>query len=968
MASNENFYKRLRSLSGISDKLNESKGLDTRTLVNFERSKDGTAYGIVKENHNYFIKKSLVKGDALKASDFTHINGIENKGRYEFKSLSEAEKQRNFYVKGINEAWDQGGVFLKEDHATSSAPKLDVKEDINSFLKSRINEGKKSIDIDREKKFKTNLTPTKTETSKRGLMPEAADVAVKKALGLLKEEAIVTSDSEIKDKDKVSEKSGKEESTSPINDKNAKKEADKATGTGKKDANKKGDDSKSIAVNQANKTLKENEDLSTADSQIVINDSPANSKASKEAAQAPINDENAKKEAEKRDAKGSASAAISNNADEQEESDPFEDKENVGEGDSDIVSEDVNKGKPFDKKSAGGKDIVAADSDQKDGDKIANKSGHEKPEAPYNNYNQPEKGHKAQKGVELKAKASEKDIVSEGDIITADSEQKESDVVANKTKVNLPKKTGKSEITADSELNASKALANMTKTKLPNPIAEGADLSTADSEIDATSSLANDVSEAGDDGEAELDAAAAALGDLDVAAAEEPAAEPVADAGVEDAPETEEQGGEDAAALAASNDSEQGGGEDALAADAEGDGQAEEPVADDAGEAGGEDLMTKEIEKLVGKLTQKVRNTDLTPDQAKGFLKSLIDSFENDLGEVDVEDRKQMSDKILKAQTGNIGDDDGSGEEEVDTDAGQDVETGMDKSAEAAIDSKIEDLNAGGDAENPAGEPAAADAGVEEPVKEMAEMSDDMCSECGTFESYMEARGYSKDSLSECSASEMGNLVSSYAQAHDEGLNDGDFESVALYVTPEVANEVKEYGQGGFIEKLQPYLENISEDQQVQFGAHEPMLSPVEEDAEDGVEDVASEIEGGEDVVASEIEGSEDIAAEPIGFAQTAQTLGAGVAKPTGAGTKSVEIDLNNGKVSVQVSESEQKIRKYVRAKLEELDGKRKPSMNESKKSESLKKLDRLIEQQWKLNGKNIENVIAKEFSKNGKK
>lgn len=935
MTSNENFYKRLRSLSGINDKINESKGLDTRTLVNFERSKDGTAYGIVKENHNYFIKKSLVKGDTLKASDFTYINGIENKGRYEFKSLSEAEKQRNFYVKGINEAWDQGGVFLKEEHSsTTSSPKLDVKDDVNSFLKSRITEGKRSLDIDREKKFKTNLAPTKVEPSRRGLMPEAADVAVKKALGLLKEEAIVTADSEIKDKDKVSEKSGKEESTAPINDKNAKTKADKATATGKKDANKKGDDSKSIAVNQANKALKEGEDLSTADSQIVINDSPANSKASKESAQAPINDENAKKEAEKRDAKGSASAAISNNTDEQEESEPFEDKENAGEEQSDIVSEDVSKGKPFDKKSAGGKDIVAADSDQKDADKIANKSGHEKPEAPYNNYNQPEKGHKMQKGAELKADASEKAIVSESDIITADSEQKESDVVANKIKVNLPKKTGKSEITADSEINASKALANMTKTKLPNPIAEGADLSTADSEIDAASSLANDVNEAGDDGESELDAAAAALDDLDVATAEKPAATPVADAGTDAAPETgEEESGEDVAALAAAED---GGDDDvALAGDAE----------------GGEDLMTKEIEKLVGKLTQKVRNTDLTPDQAKGFLKSLISSFENDLGEIEVEDRKEMSDKILKAKTGNIGDDEG-GEEEV-ADAGQDVETGMDKSAKAAIDSKIEDLNAGGDSETPAGEPTP-DTGVEEPVKEMAEMSDDMCSECGTFESYMEARGYSKDNLSECSASEMGNLVSSYAQAYDEGLNDGDFESVALYVTPEVANEVKEYGQGGFIEKLQPFLEKISEEQQVQFGAHEPMLSPVEEDAEDDAAaevEASAEFDGGEDVAAEPV-ADEPVAAEPAGFAPIAQTLGAGLPKPAGAGTKSVEVDLNNGRVSLQVSESEMKIRKYVRAKLEELDGKRKPSVNESTKSESLKKLDRLIEQQWKLHGK----------------
>lgn len=936
MASNENFYKRLKQLSGISDNINESKSLETRTLISFERTKDGTAYGIVKENHNYVIKKSLVKESNLKASDFAYINGLENKVNFEYKSLGEAEKQRNLYIKGINEAWDQGGVFLKEEH-TRTVSNIDVKDDVNNFLRSRITEGKKSLEVNREKKFKTNLTPSRLETPKKGLMPEAANIAVKKALGLLNEEAMVTADSEISDKDKVSEKSGKEEATAPINDKNAKKEADKATATGKQDANKKGNDSKSIAVNQANKALKESEDLSTADSQIIVDDSPANSNASKEAAQAPINDENAKKEAEKRDAKGSASAAISNNADEQEESDPFAEKENSGEENSDIVSEDVNKGEPFDKKNAGGKDIVAADSDQKDADKIANKTGHEKPEAPYNNYNQPEKGHKEQKGAELKANAKERDIVTESDVVTADSEQKEGDVVANKTTACLPKKTGKSEITTDSKINASGSVANKTKTNLPNPIAEGADLSTADSEIE--------VNEAGDDGEAELDAAAAALNDLDVASVEAPAdVDPVeqpADVPAQEPVASEEpEAEEDAAALAAAEDAE---GE-VVDSGEESEEQEEAPAADVSSEGGEdsntEDLLTKEIEKLVGKLTHKVRNTDLTPDQAKGFLKSIINSFETDLKDVDVEDRKEMSDKILKAQTSGL-------EDDVDiADKGQDVATGMDKSAENAIDDKIEDLKNGEGKETPAGEPIG-----DEPVKEDAEIGNtEMCSECGPFESYMESRGYTKDDLSECSASEMGNIVSSYAQAHEDGLNDGDFQTVALYVTPEVAKEVEEYGQGGYLEKLKPFMDSVSEDQKVTFGAHEPTISPIDED-----EEIESEEE--EEVVAEpEIE-------EPVSFAQPEQSLGVVSPSTTGGKTKSVEVDLNNGKVNVQVSESERKIRNYVRMKLEELSGKRKPSINESKKSDSLKKLDRLIEQQWKLHGKDIIDMIAKGVS-----
>jgi hypothetical protein len=49
------------------------------------------------------------------------------------------------------------------------------------------------------------------------------------------------------------------------------------------------------------------------------------------------------------------------------------------------------------------------------------------------------------------------------------------------------------------------------------------------------------------------------------------------------------------------------------------------------------------------------------------------------------------------------------------------------------------------------------------------------------------------------------------------------------------------------------------------------------------------------------------------------------------------------------MSESEQKLRKYIRTRLEEHAGVRKPSLNEGKKSETLKKLDVVIDNQFKL-------------------
>jgi hypothetical protein len=65
------------------------------------------------------------------------------------------------------------------------------------------------------------------------------------------------------------------------------------------------------------------------------------------------------------------------------------------------------------------------------------------------------------------------------------------------------------------------------------------------------------------------------------------------------------------------------------------------------------------------------------------------------------------------------------------------------------------------------------------------------------------------------------------------------------------------------------------------------------------------------------------------------EPMGGGVVKPEGA--------------PVEMNESEQKLRTYVRNRLEEMAGIKKPSLNESKKSEKLQKLDRLIEKQFKL-------------------
>ena len=78
-------------------------------------------------------------------------------------------------------------------------------------------------------------------------------------------------------------------------------------------------------------------------------------------------------------------------------------------------------------------------------------------------------------------------------------------------------------------------------------------------------------------------------------------------------------------------------------------------------------------------------------------------------------------------------------------------------------------------------------------------------------------------------------------------------------------------------------------------------------------------------------------------------SMGGGVVKPDGAATVQVEVDAEENKVNVTMNESEVKLRKYIRNRLEEHAGVKKPSLNENKKSEALQKLDRIINKQFNL-------------------
>jgi hypothetical protein len=262
----------------------------------------------------------------------------------------------------------------------------------------------------------------------------------------------------------------------------------------------------------------------------------------------------------------------------------------------------------------------------------------------------------------------------------------------------------------------------------------------------------------------EIDQAANKVADLDAATEKAATADATGDAEMAAGLDAEPTAGEEVPAEPAPESGEDNeepapeGGNEEIPED--------EPESDDTADATSPEdeksLTVKEIEKTLGKLTNKIRKTDLEPSEIKSYVNSFLASFKDKFGKVEIEDRKAMADKILKVVPDN----------EI-----KDLEQNVGASEEAA--------------------------GIEE---------EGVCAECSGFDRYAESRGYTKESIMNCDEEEMCSLVSGYANAYNDGQNDGDFKLVALFVSPQMLKILKgDYGHDEYVEKLTPYVNQVSE-------------------------------------------------------------------------------------------------------------------------------------------------------------
>lgn len=94
---------RMLDLMGKMNTLNESKSFSELEFI--KKGPNGVVYGIVRENHDYFIKTSRKSSGRFLAEDFDYVGGLKNKYDERYRSYAEALKHLNMKFDMLNESY-----------------------------------------------------------------------------------------------------------------------------------------------------------------------------------------------------------------------------------------------------------------------------------------------------------------------------------------------------------------------------------------------------------------------------------------------------------------------------------------------------------------------------------------------------------------------------------------------------------------------------------------------------------------------------------------------------------------------------------------------------------------------------------------------------------------------------------------------------------------------------------------------
>jgi hypothetical protein len=145
---------RMLDLMGKMNTLNESKSFSELELI--KKGPNGIVYGIVRENHDYFIKTSNKPYGKFLSEDFQYVGGLQNKSTEKYHSYAEALKHLNIKFDMLNESYgveNNTNIFESDGNAIAGGTGygfvLEKEEEI--ILDDEIIEQKKVLKVDAPK-------------------------------------------------------------------------------------------------------------------------------------------------------------------------------------------------------------------------------------------------------------------------------------------------------------------------------------------------------------------------------------------------------------------------------------------------------------------------------------------------------------------------------------------------------------------------------------------------------------------------------------------------------------------------------------------------------------------------------------------------------------------------------------------------------------------------------------------------
>jgi hypothetical protein len=167
---------RMLDLMGKMNTLNESKSFSELELI--KRGPNGIVYGIIRENHDYFIKTSQKKSGKFLSEDFNYIGGLQNKFDERYHSYAEALKHLNIKFDMLNESYGikkNTNIFESDGRAIAGGAGFGfVLEEEDEQIIS--DEEKKVLKVDAPKS-KSSETPVEDEVSDEPEVDMGGDIA-----------------------------------------------------------------------------------------------------------------------------------------------------------------------------------------------------------------------------------------------------------------------------------------------------------------------------------------------------------------------------------------------------------------------------------------------------------------------------------------------------------------------------------------------------------------------------------------------------------------------------------------------------------------------------------------------------------------------------------------------------------------------------------------------------------------------